>query len=187
MKHKYARKAEGKQELSSGNSGPLLSVKESLFDDMDIGEDDDENSADKANDHTEAVTSLRDWKYNLQVLLQDSSRGLQVKTVSLIFEEKTVYGQRAATHEALFITSAVAGPHLSKMNVFRRLLVDKICMLPRQETRLILVRSFEPTCVSVRVNAYLRGHGESGGYQAICCQRRQADAVSGPTVRQPCS
>ena len=83
-------------------------------------------------DSLETATSLRDFKYKLQVLLQDPTRGLDVKHVTLIFDTETVYGQRSGMHEAFLVTHAGAGSGLRKLQVFRRQTVDKIHMLPRQ-------------------------------------------------------
>ena len=65
----------------------------------------DDDEVEKAID-VEAVTSLRDFKYQLQVLLQEPARQLPVRTLNLIFEETSLYGQRAACHEAWLVTSS---------------------------------------------------------------------------------
>ena len=83
-------------------------------------------------DSLETATSLRDFKYKLQVLLQDPTRGLDVKHVTLIFDPETVYGQRSGMHDAFLVTHAGGGAGLRKLQVFRRQTVDKIHMLARQ-------------------------------------------------------
>ncbi|CAE7444482.1 unnamed protein product [Symbiodinium sp. CCMP2456] len=66
-------------------------------------EAEDEEQAEKMID-VEAMTSLRDFKYNFQVLLQEPARQLSVRNLTLIFEESTIYGQRPACHEAWLVT-----------------------------------------------------------------------------------
>ena len=95
--------------------------------------DDDGNDAD--GDTTklakaEASSALRDFKYNLLVTLQDPARGLEVRSLTMIFDEPTVYGQRNAFHEVWLVTSAQATT-LTRKTVFKRLVIDKVPMLPR--------------------------------------------------------
>ena len=65
----------------------------------------DDDEPEKVTD-VEAVTFLRDFKYQLQVLLQEPARQRSVRTLNLIFEETSLYGQRAACHEAWLVTSS---------------------------------------------------------------------------------
>ena len=99
-------------------------------DDSDEGED-----ADRAMD-MEAQTALRDTKYHLQVTLQEPARGLVVRRLTLIFDENTVYGQRAGSHEAWIVTSTVGVHSLKNKPAMKRLIVDKIPMLARADSRL---------------------------------------------------
>ncbi|CAE7786127.1 unnamed protein product [Symbiodinium microadriaticum] len=80
----------------------------------------------------EAISALRDFKYTLLVTLQEPARGLEVRPLTLIFDDATVYGQRSASHEAWLITSTQATSLLRK-TIFKRLILEKIPMLPRAE------------------------------------------------------
>ncbi|OLQ08636.1 hypothetical protein AK812_SmicGene7853 [Symbiodinium microadriaticum] len=99
--------------------------------------DEAEEDAEKAID-VEAVTALRDFKYQLQVTLQEPARQLSVKPLTLIFEEASIYGQRAACHEAWLVTSSTSTV-MSRKSLFKRLIVEKIPMLPRAVVCLHLV------------------------------------------------
>ena len=79
---------------------------------------------------SEAASALRDFKYNLLVTLQEPARGLDVKTLTLIFDDSTIYGQRNAFHEAWLVTSTQATA-LTRKTIFKRLVLEKIPMLPR--------------------------------------------------------
>ena len=103
-------------------------------------EEADDDEAEKAID-VEAVTSLRDFKYQLQVLLQEPARQLSVRSLTLIFDEASIYGQRAACHEAWLITSS-SSTVMPRKSLFKRLIVDKIPMLPRN----VVCLHFVPVC-----------------------------------------
>ncbi|CAE7339927.1 unnamed protein product, partial [Symbiodinium sp. CCMP2456] len=78
----------------------------------------------------EASSALRDFKYNLLVTLQDPARGLEVRTLNMIFDESSIYGQRNACHECWLVTSTQAST-LTRKTIFKRLVIDKVPMLPR--------------------------------------------------------
>ena len=103
-------------------------------------EEADDDEAEKAID-VEAVTSLRDFKYQLQVLLLEPARQLSVRSLTLIFDEASIYGQRAACHEAWLITSS-SSTVMPRKSLFKRLIVDKIPMLPRN----VVCLHFVPVC-----------------------------------------
>ena len=86
----------------------------------------------------EAVTSLRDFRYQLQVTLQEPARQLSLKPLTIIFEESTIYGQRAACHDAWLVTSSSSNLP-SRKSLFKRLVVEKVPMLPRSAVCLHLV------------------------------------------------
>ena len=119
-------------------------VKEDLDGDDD-DEDDKEESEDKAID-VEAVSSLRDFKYNLQVLLQEKARGLTLRPLTLLFEDSTIYGMRAGSHDAWLVTSGSCGSAMAKKSLFKRLVVDKIPMLPRNASCLICFTFIVTVC-----------------------------------------
>ena len=79
----------------------------------------------------DSFCSLRDLKYNVLVTLQEKERGLNVRPLTLIFEESTVYGQRPGSHEAWLITSVQASTNIKAKSIYKRLIVDKLPMLPR--------------------------------------------------------
>ncbi|OLP75981.1 hypothetical protein AK812_SmicGene44142 [Symbiodinium microadriaticum] len=89
----------------------------------DDGNDADDDNSNKAK--VEASSALRDFKYNLQVTLQDPARGLEVRTLNMIFEETTIYGQRNGWHECWLITSTQATT-LTRKTIFKRLVIDKV-------------------------------------------------------------
>ena len=92
------------------------------------GNDADDDNSNKTK--VEASSALRDFKYNLQVTLQDPARGLEVRTLNMIFEESSIYGQRNGWHECWLITSTQATT-LTRKTIFKRLVIDKVPMLPR--------------------------------------------------------
>ena len=94
----------------------------------DDGNDNDGDSNLKVK--VEALSALRDFKYNLLVTLQDPARGLEVRTLNMIFEDSSIYGQRNACHECWLVTSTQAST-LTRKTIFKRLVIDKIPMLPR--------------------------------------------------------
>ncbi|CAE7214672.1 unnamed protein product, partial [Symbiodinium sp. CCMP2456] len=93
--------------------------------------DDIDSDALKAS-KVEATSALRDFKYTLMVTLQEQARGLEVRPLSLIFDDATVYRQRNASHEAWLVTSTQA-TSLVRKTIFKRLVLDKVPMLPRSE------------------------------------------------------
>lgn len=58
--------------------------------------------------------------------------------MSLIFDDSTIYGQRNAFHEAWLVTSAQATT-LTRKTIFKRLVLEKIPMLPRTVAYLVYV------------------------------------------------
>ena len=106
------------------------------LEDTKLEENADDDAAEDGEDgdkiiDVEAVSSLRDTKYNLQVTLQEPARGLVVKPLTLIFDDSTIYGQRMASHDAWLVTSVSCGMSMKNKPIMKRLLVDKIPMLPR--------------------------------------------------------
>ena len=99
------------------------------MEDDDHGPEDDGEDADKCID-IEAMSSLRDTKYNLQVTLHEPARGLQLRPLTLIFDDTTIYGHRAACHDAWLVTSSASSVAVRTKPIFKRLVVDKIPMLP---------------------------------------------------------
>ena len=97
---------------------------------QDVADEDNENDDGNKGPKVEAISALRDFKYNLLVTLQDPARGLEVRPLNLVYDESTIYGQRNAFHEGWLITSTQA-PTLTRNTIFKRLVIDKVPMLPR--------------------------------------------------------
>ncbi|CAE7775676.1 unnamed protein product [Symbiodinium sp. CCMP2592] len=92
----------------------------------DVGEDDGNDAENEGGKlpKAEASLALRDFKYNLLVTLQEPARGLEVRGLTVIFDDATVYGLRNAFHEAWLITSTQA-TSLTRKTLFKRLVIDK--------------------------------------------------------------